>query len=211
MKADHDSLVKSIAADYAGTIYVPERPRGGGTSCNTDAERHADDPAVLAAAEDYFGDPDRLHGDRLSSQTILRERPVHRSMIYLHAMGATYREIAEQTGYNYHQVRAVLSQPWARQRLVQILNETGKDQIKHFLTHEVSPSLEVLKTIRDEGKKDSDRLVAANAILDRALGKPLAKVESSNTNRTVPADLQRLERELAEVRKQLEDKGHTVN
>lgn len=173
-------------------------------------DRRCTDPAIAAAADAYFEDPDRFHGDSMPNLVIQKERPIHRIMIYMHAQGASVADIAAQTGYQRSQIYQVLRQPWARQRLGQILKETGQDAVKHFLTHEVAPSLEVLREIRDGDipGRTSDRASAANSILDRALGKPTVHVESDNTNRNVPADLQRLEADIAATRKQLEARGH---
>lgn len=172
-------------------------------------DRRCVDPAVAAAADAYFEDSERLHGDKAPNLTIQREQPIHRMMIYMHAQGASAADISRQTGYTKHTVQQVLRQPWARQRLLQILKETCQDEVKHFLTHEVAPSLQVLREIRDGDipGKTSDRASAANSILDRCLGKPTVHVESDNTNRTVPADLQRIEAEIAAARKALEERG----
>lgn len=166
------------------------------------------DPRARAAAEAYCDSPDRLHGDKLASATILVEKPTHRLMIYLHAMGKTAADIAKQMDYEPTYVTQILRQPWAKLRLTQILKEAGIDEVKHFLTTEVSPSLQTLKVVRDTAPKPSDRAAAANAILDRALGKPTVHVETDNTNRTVPADLQRLEADIAATKQQLKSMGH---
>lgn len=161
-------------------------------------------PEVRAAAEAYFESGDALYGDRVPALTVLTEKPVHRLMIYAHAQGKTASEIAKETGYQAGYVGQVLRQPWARTRLLAMLREAGMDPVKHFLKTEVSPSLEVLREIRDDTKvAAASRLTAASAILDRALGKPTVNVITDNTNREVPADMAKLEQELASVRGQL--------
>lgn len=204
------SLVEKLAATYTGgPVYLPPRVRE--PKANATVENVAGRPEVRAAAEAYFEDPERLHGDRVAEQTILTEQPIHRMMVYLHSCGATAADIAQQTSYSKQYVTQVLRQPWARSRLVQLLNETGRDMVEHFKQHQVLPSLEVLQEIRDDAKvAASARINAANSILDRALGKPTVHVQSDNTNRSVPADVQRLDAELAAVRKQLEEKGASV-
>lgn len=172
------------------------------------AETNAFRPGVVAVAEEYFGSTARLHGDRVSEVTIQNEKTVHRLMIYLHAQGASVKDIAHQTGYTPTTVSTVLRQPWARIRLTQILAECGIDQVKHFLTHEVAPSLEVLRELRDDtNQKGPTRAIAANSILDRALGKPVAHIESDSTTRHIPADLVRIEADIAATRKALEERG----
>ena len=202
-----NELVDKLVGDMP-RVYLPAVSRDVTTPGQSEAV--ANRPHVSAAAEAYFSDPDRLYGDRVSEVTLINEQPIHRLMVYLHAQGASRGDIAKQTGYTPQMVGTVLRQPWARQRLVQILNECGKDQVRHFLQHEISPSLEVLREVRDNvDAKPSERVTAANAILDRALGKPTVMIESKNTNTTVPADVTRIDQEIAAVRKQLEGKGFT--
>lgn len=202
------SLIDRLARQYTGgVVYLPKNADDLNGIADQ-AERRSTDPRVNAAQEEYFESPDRLHGDSISEHSIIAEKPIHRMMVYLSASGASVEDIAAQTGYSTPAIYQVLRQPWARQRLVQILNETGRDRVKHFLTNEVVPSLDVLREVRDNKQaRESARIAAANSILDRALGKPTVHVESDNTNRTVPADVARLDAEIASVRKQLADKG----
>lgn len=207
--SDHPSIVSQLANEYAPTkvVYLPPDSRGHVASTAA-SEKYAGRPDVLAAAEDYFEDKDRLHGSKVCETTILREKPVHRMMIWLHAAGATAKEIAAQLDCTPQTVSQILRQPWAQKKLTEFLREMGQDKVRHFLTAQVSPSLDVLQEIRDTATaRHSDRLAAAREILDRALGKPTVHVESSNTNKNVPADVQRLDAEIAAVRKQLEDKN----
>jgi len=189
-------------------IYLPAKFKPGQTN-DEKSEQCAHRPEVAALADMYFNDSDRLAGDRLSAVTLQQERPIHRIMIYLHAQGSSVKDIATHTGFTSQAVSNILRQPWARLRLVQILKESGGDEVKHFLTHEVAPSLTILREIRDGDipGRTSDRLTAASAILDRALGKPTVNVKTDNTNRAVPADIQRLETEIAETRRQIEQRG----
>ena len=199
-------LVQALAGTQSDVVYLPVRSIGVNKGAEK-SESTAGRQNVVEIASEYFESADRLHGDRVPETTIMSEKPIHRMMIYLHARGASVADIANHTGYHKQTVSQILRQPWARQRLLQILNECGIDHVKHFLTHEVAPSLEVLREVRDTAAKPSDRTAAANAILDRALGKPTVHIESDNTTRNVPADMQRIDAEIAAVRKQLEGKG----
>lgn len=201
-----NELIERLVNSDVQRVYLPKRilPSDG----NPKAENNADRAIVAEAAREYFESPDRLYGDKVSDDTIQREKPIHRMMVYLHAAGATYAEIANQTGYTPTAVRMVLSQPWARQRLVQVLNETGRDQVKQFLTTQVAPSLQVLQEIRDNEKaRETARIAAAKEILDRALGKATQHVTSENTNKNVPTEVSRLDAEIAAVREQLAKHG----
>lgn len=198
------NVVEVLGQGEASRVFLP--PGTSEAVRPPRAEAQAARPQVAAVAEAYFSSADRLHGDTMPSVTIARETPFHRLMIYAHASGKSVQEIALQTGYSAAQVSAVLRQPWARQRLLQLLKETNMDAIQHFHDTEVMPSLEVLREIRDDAQeKASSRIVAANSILDRALGKPLQQVKTDNTNRNVPDDMARLDAELDALRKQVHE------
>lgn len=200
------SLIDQLATQGGREVFLPAE--GTTRTDPVSTAYHAAEPAVIEIAKSYFSDPEQLHNSSVGAATIVREKAIHRSMIYLHAAGASLRDIADQTGFSYAAVRTILSQPWARERLVQILKETGRDRVKHFLTHEVAPSLEILKEIRDDrNAKEAARIAAANSILDRALGKATVIIESTNTTRNVPVEAARIDAELASVRKQLADRG----
>ena len=200
------NLIEQYADLGVGEVYLPGRVKVN--SANAISEKRAGQATNIEAAKEYFDNPDRLRGDKIPDTTIEHERPIHRMMIYLHASGATADDIAKQTGYSRASVYTILKQPWARSRLVQILNETGRDRVKHFLTQEVSPSLEVLREIRDDPRVPANaRISSANSILDRALGKATIHVESETKITNVPAEAARLDAELKSVRQQLEAKG----
>lgn len=205
--SEHDAIQEALGNARPGeAVYLPPTVK---TTQNSYAATGATKDSNRLAAEEYFSSGDALHGDRVPSMRIDKETPSHRLMIWMHAQGASNKDIGAQLGYTPFYVGQVLRQPWARLRLTDILREAGIDKVKHFLANEVAPSLEVLRDIRDNGtNRASDRASAANSILDRALGKPVAKVESDSTVRNLPADVVRLEADIAAARKQLEDMGH---
>lgn len=199
------NLVQQLADSGATVGYLPAEPRQGGRgSQDAKAEKNGLRPEVQAVVDEYMNDEDRLHGDTIPETVILHERPIHRAMIYAHALGKTINEIAEQLGVTRTTVSNTLRQPWARLRLTAILKDLHKDEVEHFYKTEVGPSLEVLREIRDNKVASATaRIQASNAILDRALGKPTVHVESDNRNTAVPADMARLDSELAALRKQV--------
>jgi DNA-binding MarR family transcriptional regulator len=204
------SLISALEGTKADTVYLP--PRISTCDAKQKTSNNLDDARAQLAAETYFKSGDALHGDTLPVLALASEKPIHRVMIYLHAQGASLQDIARHTGYTYQYVTQVMRQPWARQRLMTILKESCQDAVKHFLTHEVAPSLEVLREVRDSSTASAQaKIAASNSILDRALGKPTVTVESASTIRNVPADMQRIEADLAAVRSQLESKGATVH
>lgn len=148
--------------------------------------------------------------ENLGAFTILNEKPIHRTIAYLMAAGRSRDEVAELTGISRTTIDTVVKQPWFRKMLREITDAAGKDMVKAFLEGEVIPSLEVLRTIRDDTtQKGPTRVAAASTLLDRFLGKPVAHIESStNLNihtagraaATVESELERVDAELRRLR-----------
>jgi len=123
-----------------------------------------------------------VQNERLPHHVILEEKPVHTTIAYLLASGRTRAEISTAVGMSTPVIGEVVKQPWFKKRLKEITEANGNDMVKAFLEGEVLPSLEVLRTIRDnDDEKGATRVVAANSILDRFMGKPVAHVESKTT------------------------------
>lgn len=151
-----------------------------------------------------------FHNSQSPNLQIIHEKPEHRIMVYLKAKGHTNVEIAKATGYTQPWVSQIVRQPWFKQRLADELREAGVDGIKSFLSSEALPSLQVLADIRDGTANPAPaRVAAANAILDRAFGKPTVHVESQSTvnvtNAKQSADA--LEQELKSINEQLVARG----
>lgn len=116
---------------------------------------------------------DGLYNDADPCKVLVREAPQHRLMVEMARQGFLRSEIAAYTDYSPGHVQRVLHQPWARERIITGLKEGVQDEMKKFLEGEVMPSLEVLKTIRDSEKSThNEKIVAADKLLDRFLGKP---------------------------------------
>jgi len=147
---------------------------------------------------DGFARPDSLYGDRVSTMDVKRELPEHRIMILLKAQGHSNKEIGDITGYTREHVGHVLRQPWARSRLLDILNDRGGSAVDKVLSGEVLNSIDTLVEVRDSDEAGPQaRLSAANAILDRALGKPLQRVESKELR--VSTSLEEVNQEIARL------------
>jgi hypothetical protein len=82
------------------------------------------------------------------------------------------------------------------------IKRNSQDEIKEFLKAEVMPSLEVIKSVRDNiTARPSDRVAAANTLLERFLGKavqpispdakPLSEQSDDELKSNVAAILQR--------------------
>lgn len=150
-----------------------------------------------AVEQDYEKSGVGLFNDRSPNLAVLSEKPEHRIVIFLKAQGMSNNEIARRTGYTYPWVSQILRQPWARKRLVEEITASGRDAVEEMLKSAAEDSVYTLISERDnEAAKPSERIAAANSLLDRFLGKPTQKVEQ--TVRTGKLDtLEETERELA--------------
>ena len=157
-------------------------------------------------ATGYYQQENALFGDKVPNLAIKTERPEHRIIVYLKARGMNNQEIAERTGYGYQWICQIVRQPWFRKRFVDECQSAGLDQVKQFLEGEVIPSLEVLRDIRDDTEaKEASRVVAANSLLDRFLGKPVARVETESVSSGLDdarATVDELEKQVANLRVQ---------
>lgn len=164
------------------------------------------DPIVA----EYLGGGKALAGDTAPNLAILKERPEHRIILYLKTQGKDNREIAAQTGYGYQWVCQIVRQPWFRKAFVEMVEEAGKDATEEFLRGETLNSLHVLVEIRDNpDAKEASRVAAANAVLDRALGKPTQhiKTERLATSDNAQDEMSGVERELAAVKERQKAMG----
>ena len=152
--------------------------------------------------QDYEGNPNRLYNDKAPNLRILHEKPEHRVLIFLKAQGLSNTEIAKRTGYQVAWVGQVLRQPWVRQRLVEEMQSAGVDAVQTVIKSAALDSVWRLVDERDNEKaRPSERISAANALLDRFLGKPVAKVEStSDVTHHDATTLDDIDRRLAELK-----------
>lgn len=142
---------------------------------------------------------DALYRDLAPDIEIQREKPEHRIIVLLKAQGFSNTEISAHVGMGKEQVGRVLRQPWARQRLLDLLAEKGGSLVEKFLSGETMDSLHTLVEIRDDKNvHPSVRASTANAILDRALGKAIQKTVNLNAATEIP--LERLDHELEKLR-----------
>lgn len=149
-----------------------------------------------------------LHGDTPPGQVINKEQPIHVLMCYMQASGHSAEEIAERTGYAVNSVKAVQRQPWYRTRFLSIISKEGGDNVRKFLDGQVMPSLSTLVEIRDsDAHKGPTRVAAANAILDRALGKAVQRTENENHNYDHTKNEEELDREIASLNEELKTRG----
>jgi len=135
------------------------------------------------------------------------ENPTHRLMCYLKAQGLSNREIALRTDKSEPWVSQVLRQPWARKRIAEEMQASGRDAIETVITAAAEDSVYKLIELRDEAKQQNVQLAAANALLDRFLGKPTQKVESEVKTTIQSTDVAELQNELAAAEAELKRRG----
>jgi hypothetical protein len=142
---------------------------------------------------------------------ILREKPEHTLALFMFAAGKKDAEVAEALDYTVLQIRNLRKQPWFRSKLDQVIEEAGKEQVATFLQGKVLPALEVLDDIiHDPTQKGATRVTAIREMLDRGLGKSVARVEVKTQNVT-PSDatdeVERLRKEVEENARRLSANG----
>lgn len=152
--------------------------------------------------------------NNLPSFIFTTEKPEHLTIAYLLAAGRTRSEISQITGLNLPTLSQLTRQPFFKARLKEITENAGKDMVKAFLEGEVLPSLEVLRTVRDNpDERGATRVAAANSILDRFMGKPTVHLESkTNLNIHSAADAKdQVQSELEKVDAELRRMGVAVS
>lgn len=140
---------------------------------------------------------EKLFNSAEPSHGVLHEQPEHRLMIWMKSQGASNREIARQLGYSEPWVSQVLRQPWARERIVNILKDAGGDELGTILKGAAADSLHTLIDLRDTSLNPAVRRAAADSLLDRYLGKPTQHVETKQAITVSQSSLTDIDREIA--------------
>ena len=166
---------------------------------------YANRTSPAAAAAEYDDLSDKLFNDSLATgfnvPLLKREKPEHREMLLLKLQGYTNIEIARMMGVQPVTVGYVMRQPWARLRLIQMIQERGLVGVDNLLRSEVVPSILTLAEVRDDpDARKGDRVTAARVLMEQWLGKPLARVESAEV--AVSTDIATLSRQLEELKQE---------
>ncbi len=207
MKAEYDSAESLINALDAGTSANRlVRSQDGTEKANPYLTSNSE--AALKFGE-YKDRVDSLFNDKPAYQAILREQPRHRLILWMSAQGMSPQEIADGLGITRQTVYNVRKQPWFREMFVTLTTDLGKDAVNMYLKSEVMPSLMTLVEIRDNPEaKSADRRGAADSLLDRYLGKPVAKVDDSGkAPADLPTEVDQLKLEAARLAEELKSQG----
>lgn len=121
------------------------------------------------------GLPGALHNDSDPQYYIKYERPLHRLVIYLAANGLTMKEIAAKTEQSTVAISNILRQPWARAKMIEVMKETGEENIRDLLKPAAKDALlQIIKISKNEDGlvPAAVQLAASVNVVDRFLGKP---------------------------------------
>ena len=122
-----------------------------------------------------LGDAAPLKNRKDPYYEVKHERTHHRVFLELAAKGYTVKEIAEQTGFSPVCVNNVLRQQHSQQLLVNEIRDIHSvdEQVVTVIKENAVFAVQTLANIvKNEDAKGSDRIAAANALLDRRYGKP---------------------------------------
>ena len=141
----------------------------------------------------------RFHGTKPAEHYLPEEKPWHRAAALMFAAGAvTIKEVAEAFDVTPPTVRNLLRTPWFQERVSDLMAEHGGRDIMTLFKAETYNSLVTLVELRDNTKVPAAvRRATAVDILDRALGKAVQRVETTDVPVSADpvAEAQRLERE----------------
>lgn len=125
----------------------------------------------------------RFHGSKPAHHVIVEEKPWHFAAALMFARGeVTAREVAKAFDVSAPTVSNLLRQEWFQARVTQLMQEHGARDIMQFFRAEAFSSLVTLVELRDNDKVSAAvRSSNAKDILDRALGKPVQRIETSGS------------------------------
>lgn len=203
MPEEYTAKANALIEELVGPEHSASNPQNFDRVMRTNSE-------FAEQVKDAAADPNAFHGARAPSLAIQQETPEHRKMITMKAMGLTNGEIAEMFGRSQAHVSQVMRQPWAKLQLVKLITEAGKDPLKVMIESAAIDSAATLIEIRDDKSAPASvRVAAADKLLDRFLGKPTQHIESKSEVTNVPADIKRVEDELAALA--IEEKRLGIN
>lgn len=154
--------------------------------------------AIYREEDSPVAEGDRLFNERPPNLAILHEKPEHRLLLWMKAQGASNREIARQSGYTEPWLSQLFRQPWAKDRLVQIMTDEGKDLVQGLLQSACADSIYKLMELRDGAESEQVQRSAADSLLDRWLGKPRQTIEATTAQVNLNLeDVEALDKQLA--------------
>lgn len=187
--------INILRRDELGELF--EAPVGAFQLLKTtqgDASEGPSGPSVEAIKgprmSEMVGDAPALANRKAPYYHVQQEKPHHRVFLELAAKGYTVKEIAEMTGFTPVCVNNILRQPHTQQFLVNEIRDiysVDEEVVTVIKDNAVAAVTTLAGIVRDAQAKGSDRIAAANALLDRRYGKPNQPI-----NRGTDVDLSKL-------------------
>lgn len=131
--------------------------------------------AEAAAAPNLL---DRFFNPADPQLAVLHEQPWHRMALWMKVQGASNRVIAKHVGKTPEWIGQLTRQPWARTRMLEMMNEQGADEVQTILQGAVADSVYKLIELRDD--EETPAAVVRGCCTDivhQILGKPRQQVE----------------------------------
>lgn len=140
-----------------------------------------------------------LNGESSPVKPIVERPPEQRLIVYLKAQGHSYESIAEKTGYKIDEIREILNQPWAKQRLIKEITQEGDDAVSILVAGTAADCVLTLIELRDDKKAPAAvRMAACRELLDRFRGKaPVGDNGSHLRKKNLPTTLEELDSQIA--------------
>ena len=103
------------------------------------------------------------------SYSLDAERPEHRILLYLKAKGYSTSQCARAMGKSEGWVLNTQKQPFFRNRLTELLHETGKDQVSAFLQINGLDAVQKIVDLMNESVDERVQLAAASRLMDKVV------------------------------------------
>ena len=123
--------------------------------------------------------PRPLFNARQPLYTLKSEKPEHRAIILMKAAAMSNKEIANAIGWTAQAVMYVVKQPWAQEQILKEIESAGREPVMQLLHTAAFESAERLIEIARNAEGEECRRKANNDILNRVLGMPNQKIETS--------------------------------
>jgi hypothetical protein len=173
--------------------------QGGLVNGRPNPQAFVNDSISQSLADQYMRDAQALHGPKVPNLAIDHEKAEHRLILMYKLRGDSNREIAQKTGYSESWISQVTRQPWFQQRLVNSLEEVEGEILDEIVKVEAKNSVFKLVQLRDTAKSEQVQLGSAIELLNRHLGKPVQRTETTANVFHVSAKLGDIDKQLAEV------------
>jgi hypothetical protein len=127
----------------------------------------------------------RFMGTKEPMWELPKEQPWHRTAAWAFGKGSTCKEVAQLLGRSEPAVQNLLRQKWFQKEVTAIMAEYGAQDVIELFKAEQFNSLTTLIELRDNPRvPSSSRIACARDILDRALGKPVQRIEATQMPRS---------------------------